>query len=70
MPTLPLVGTPRAMAQSALGFGAFSYVIDRMGQQPASAAAVTICSEADGSCKRQLQQVRVHAEMLALSASA
>ena len=48
------------MAQSALGFGAFSYVIDRMGQQPANAAAATVCCEADGSCKRLLQQVRVH----------
>ena len=61
--TLPTAGTPRAVAQSALGFGAFSYVIDRMGQQPANAAAMTVCSEADGSCKRLWRrQVRTHTE--------
>ena len=52
-----IAGTPRAVAQSSLGFGAFSYVIDRMGQQPANAAAATVCCDADGTCRRQLQQV-------------
>ena len=66
---MPFAGTPRAVAQSALGFGAFSYVIDRMGQQPANAAPMTACSETDGSCKRLVQQVckHIHAHILALS---
>lgn len=70
--TLPVAGTPRAIAQSALGFGAFSYVIDRMGQQPANATAVTVCSEEDGSCKRLMRQVCTHiqSDNFTVSASA
>ncbi|KAL3135053.1 hypothetical protein ABBQ32_007999 [Trebouxia sp. C0010 RCD-2024] len=49
-------GTPRAIAQSSLGFGAFSYVIDRMGQQPANAAATSVSCDANGTCRRQLRQ--------------
>lgn len=64
---LRIAGTPRAVAQSSLGFGAFSYVIDRMGQQPADAAATTVCCDADGTCKRQMRQVcTAHAQSLNL----
>ena len=52
---MPDVGSPQALAQSALGFGAFSYVMDRVGHMPASASTVVTCSE--GSCKRQQWQV-------------
>ncbi|DBA78676.1 hypothetical protein WJX77_005087 [Trebouxia sp. C0004] len=37
-------GTPRAMLQSAIGFGLFSFVIDYMGNQAAPPAAAAVAS--------------------------
>lgn len=64
-------GTPRAMLQSALGFGLFSFVIDYMGNQAAPPAAAAVaytsssstplssvsspCVYASSTCRQQRQ---------------
>lgn len=60
-------GTPKAMLQSALGFGIFSFVIDYMGNQAAPPAAAAVayvsssspasspCAYPANTCRRQQQ---------------
>lgn len=63
-----IAGSPKAMAQSALGFGLFSFVIDYMGNKaapPATAAVLSSspssspCAYTARSCRQQRQVIRV-----------